>query len=96
MSYIKYNLIDVISMYAKEKMKIHLCSAIGSGHEATGGVHGSNFKEDLELLEAFIKEVYQNNPYLILEVSETDYYNRPNAVWLNNKIDEIINTLPQN
>lgn len=95
-SILKYNLTDVFSMYAKEGMKIHLCSAIGSGHEVTGGVHGSNFKEDVELLKGIINEIYKYDPYLILEVIEDDYYNRPNAVWLNNKIDEIIGKLPQN
>ena len=60
------------------------------------GIHGSNFKEDLELLEEIVKEICQYDPYLILEVNEDDYYNRPNAVWLNNKIDKIIGKLPQN
>lgn len=94
-STLKYNLLDVIGLYAKDGMKVHLCSAIGSGHEISGGIHGSNFKEDLELLEEIVKEIYQYDPYLILEVNEIDYCNRPNAVWLNNKIDEIIANLPQ-
>lgn len=36
-STLKYNLLDVIDLYAKGGMKVHLCSAIGSGHEISEG-----------------------------------------------------------
>lgn len=88
-SNIRYNLLDTLILYEHQNMRIHLCSAVGCGDNSQGGIHGSNFKEDIPLLEKILKEVKPYNPYLVLEVGETDYINKPNAVWLNNKIDEI-------
>lgn len=87
-SNIRYNLLDALILYEHQNMRIHLCSAIGCDDSTFGGVHGSSFKEDLPLLEKILKEVKPYNPYLVLEVRETDYINKPNAVWLNNKIEE--------
>lgn len=77
-------------------MRIHLCSAIGCGKDELGGVHGSNFKENVPLLEKIIETTLPYNPYYILEVDEIDYTNKPNALWLNNKINEIIEKLSFN
>ena len=89
-SNLRRNLSEVLSLYAYDLMRIHLCSVIGNGNDRKGGVHGSNFKENLELLEEILKDVYKWNPILILEENESDMINKPNAVWLNNKIDEIV------
>lgn len=93
---LKFSLFETLTLYNHNEMRIHLCSAIGCGKDELGGIHGSNFKENIPLLEKIIETTLPYNPYYILEVNEIDYTNKPNALWLNNKINEIIEKLSFN
>lgn len=86
-SMLKINLEETLQMYSHNGMYIHLCSSIGDSW--THGVHGSNFKENPELLEKILKATESFNPHYVLETCEKDFVKKENAVWLNNKIDEI-------
>lgn len=44
-------------------------------------------KDNNNLIEIQLFSIY---PILVLETNETDMVNKPNAVWLNNKIDELL------
>lgn len=92
-SNLKRNLSEIIDLYNSENLVIHLATAIGNGDNKGGGVHGSNFKENTELLLEIINKVKDLNPIPVLETNETDMINKPNAVWLNNKIDKILGGL---
>ena len=92
-SNLKRNLSEIIDLYDSENLVIHLATAIGNGDDKNGGVHGSNFKENTELLLEILNKVKDLDPILVLETNETDMINKPNAVWLNNKINELLEGL---
>ena len=87
-SNLKINMDEILEIYGYDDMRMHLCSALGDG--GIDGVHGSNFKENIELLKRIIHKTKEYDPVWILETAENDYCNKPNAVWLNNKINEIL------
>ena len=74
---------------------MHLNDCIGSGEIETGGIHGTNFSQNLYLLRNILWKLYElekhnYNVDLILEVEEEDYINAPKAIELANNIDKIL------
>ena len=88
---------EAINKYKSSNYIIHLNDCIGSGEEETGGIHGTNFHNNLYLLNNILwrlfnleKEGYQAK--LVLECNETDYIHCPNAEELAHNIDRFWST----
>ena len=86
---------NTIDNYKSENFKMHLNDCIGSGEIETGGIHGTNFSQNLYLLRNILWKLYElekhnYNVDLILEVEEEDYINAPKAIELANNIDKIL------
>ena len=79
---LKYNLKETLKMYNSDKYYLHFCSSVGCGDDRFGGIHCSNFRYDLPLLEKILKVLKYYDPMLVLEVREKDYSNPVNAIEL--------------
>lgn len=88
---------EAIDKFKSSHFIIHLNDCIGSGEKETGGIHGTNFRNNLYLLNNVLWKLYnlESEGYeakLVLENDETDYVHNPNAVELAHNIDKFWST----
>lgn len=91
---LKYNLKETLKMYNSDKYYLHLCNSVGCGDDKFGGMHGSNFKYDLPLLEKILNVLKYYHPMLVLEVREKDYSDPINVIELEGFIKNVEKILP--
>ncbi len=87
---------QAIESYKSSCFKMHLNDCIGSGEKETGGIHGTNFRNNLYLLNNILWKLYtlEEQGYVcdcVLEINETDYISNPAAVELAHNIDKFWN-----
>lgn len=88
---------QAIDRYKSCNFIIHLNDCIGSGEKETGGIHGTNFHNNLYLLNNILWKLFnlQKDGYeakLVLETDEEDYVHSPNACELARNIDKFWST----
>ena len=88
---------EAIEKYKSQNFIIHLNDCIGSGEKETGGIHGTNFHNNLYLLNNILWKLYnlERDGYyakLVLECDESDYVKCENAVELAHNIDKFWKT----
>lgn len=88
---------QAIDRFKSSHFIIHLNDCIGSGERETGGIHGTNFHNNLYLLnnvlwKLFNLEQANYEAKLVLEVDEKDYIHCPNAMELAENIDKFWKT----
>ncbi|MBQ0036030.1 MAG: TIM barrel protein [Firmicutes bacterium] len=88
---------EAIEKFKSSNFVIHLNDCIGSGEKETGGIHGTNFHNNLYLLNNVLWKLYtlEKDGYyakLVLECDEQDYVHCPNAVELAHNIDKFWKT----
>jgi len=88
---------EAIDKFKSSNYVIHLNDCIGSGEEETGGIHGTNFHNNLYLLNNILWRLYnlEKDGYqakLVLENMETDFIHATNAVELAHNIDKFWNS----
>lgn len=88
---------EAIDKFKSSNYIIHLNDCIGSGEKETGGIHGTNFHNNLYLLNNILWRLYnlEKDGYfakLVLETDETDFVKVPNAVELAHNIDKFWNS----
>ncbi|MDO4940488.1 MAG: TIM barrel protein [Erysipelotrichaceae bacterium] len=88
---------EAIEKFKSSNFVIHLNDCIGSGEKETGGIHGTNFHNNLYLLNNVLWKLYtlEKDGYyakLVLECDEKDYVHCPNAVELAHNIDNFWKT----
>ena len=88
---------EAIDKFKSKNYIIHLNDCIGSGEKETGGIHGTNFRNNLYLLNNILWRLYtlEKDGYeakLVLENDEYDYVHVPNALDLAHNIDRFWNS----
>ena len=88
---------EAINRYKSQNFIIHLNDCIGSGEKETGGIHGTNFSQNLYLLNNILWRLFnlEKEGYfckLVLECDEEDFVHVPNAVELAHNIDKFWQT----
>jgi len=88
---------EAIDKFKSKNFIIHLNDCIGSGEKETGGIHGTNFHNNLYLLNNILWKLYnlEKEGYyakLVLEVDEKDFVHVPQAVELAHNIDKFWKT----
>ena len=88
---------EAIDKYKSKNYIIHLNDCIGSGEKETGGTHGTNFHNNLYLLNNILWRLFnlEKDGYyvkLVLECDEQDYIHAPNAIELAHNIDKFWQT----
>ena len=88
---------EAIDKYKSKNYVIHLNDCIGSGEKETGGIHGTNFHNNLYLLNNILWRLFnlEKDGYyakLVLECNEEDYVHSPNAIELAHNIDKFWQT----
>jgi len=88
---------EAIDKFKSSNYVIHLNDCIGSGEEETGGIHGTNFHNNLYLLNNILWRLYnlEKDGYqakLVLEVMEQDFVHANNAIELAHNIDKFWNS----
>mgnify|MGYP003297620535 CR=1 FL=1 len=88
---------EAIDKFKSSNYIIHLNDCIGSGEKETGGIHGTNFHNNLYLLNNILWRLYnlEKDGYfakLVLETDETDFVKVPNAIELAHNIDKFWNS----
>ena len=88
---------QAIDKFKSSHFIIHLNDCIGSGEKETGGIHGTNFHNNLYLLNNILWKLFnlENCGFeakLVLEVDEKDYVRCDNAVELAHNIDRLWKT----
>lgn len=86
-----YSMKSVIDLYNSERFFIHLSSINGDGLSNEPGKHGIDFQNNKIMLHQIINYLknINYNCNLVLETSETDYINAPNAETLKKLIEEV-------
>ena len=84
---------QAIDRFKSSHFIIHLNDCIGSGEKETGGIHGTNFHNNLYLLNNTLWKLFNLESCgfeakLVLEVDEKDYVRCENAVELAHNIDK--------
>ena len=88
---------QAIDRFKSSHFIIHLNDCIGSGEKETGGIHGTNFHNNLYLLNNVLWKLFnlEKNGYeakLVLEVNEDDYVHSDYAIELAHNIDKFWKT----
>ena len=88
---------EAIDKYKSENFVMHLNDCIGSGEKETGGIHGTNFHNNLYLLNNILWRLFclEKDGYyakLVLETDEADFVHVPNAIELAHNIDKFWST----
>jgi len=91
-----------IDAFKSYRTIIHLNDCIGSGEKETGGIHGTNFSNNLYLLRNILwklrqlEQIEYNEIIVVLEVDEKDYVQIPDTIVLSENIDKILNDFDLN
>lgn len=92
--YEELSFFEAINRFKSDNYIIHLNDCIGSGEAETGGIHGTNFHNNLYLLNNILWRLFnlEKEGYLaklVLEINENDFVHVPMAIELAHNIDKL-------